>query len=623
MNQAVQKTLIDSFAECFQSPFSGSISQWSSKNLSLPEVFSIAGKVDLSLSPYLAQPLDDFINPEIRSVHLSMARRIGKTLITECFLAYTLVERPGPVIRVHQSDPAADQATKTRLLPIFKACPLIAPMLPKIPYTKDRLIHFPHTFIKITGAHENPAASTGARYLILDEPHLYSKGLIQKFIGRTDDFAGKRKIIVCSTPNSIGTELYNYYNLGQIFEWHWLCESCRKYNTWEWSKEREDGTYGGINWETVLKQDSDETNIAESAKTVCLECFHCRAKVKDTPTNRHNLNANGKYLCTKLDGDPAARAYQCPQFVNVNMSFESFVIEYLNAKKMQRIGINDDMVTFVTEKLGRFYKAEPSMDVSKIMRGDYSINENTPLDRNYVRIMSVDVQRKGEVKYYVIRDWHKNGNESKRITFGVCKDWNELDAVAKKWHVKPICVGIDSGDGEYTTEVYYQCVLHGQLLKTNGRLEWPCWLALKGRHETSWQHKDGVKRIYKEKGVGDPEFPLNHKLKGIVCPLYLWSNYSVKSILMKLRDNQVKGVKWMVDYYDPEYERQMQSEALMDVINKKTGMPEPRWKKVSNDNEYLDCEAQNLTMAILAGCFSAVEVDESMLSKVIPEKDKI
>lgn len=624
MNQVVKSSLLSAFAESLVSPFQGSISQWCNKYITLPEVYSMPGILDLSLSPYLAQPLDDFLNPDIRSVHLSMARRIGKTLITECFIAYSLVERPGPIMRVHQSDQAADQSTKTKLLPIFKQCPLIAPMLPKHPYTKEKLINFGHTFLKITGAHENPAASTGARYLVMDEAALYELGLMEKFIGRTDDFAGNRKIIVCSTPNHAGSELYNYYNLGQIYEWHWQCPNpdCCKFQPWQWSKEREDGTYSGINWETILLPDG-ETNIAASASTAVLECFHCKHQVADNVTNRELLNATGKYICIKQDGDPAARAYQCPAFVNVKLSLQSFVVEYLNAKKLRNLNIHENMVTFVTEKLGRFYKEEQRLDVSKIMRGDYKIEVTTPLDKDYVRLMAVDVQRKGTVKYYVIRDWKKTGNESKRIAFGICRDWKELSDIAEKWNVQPVCVGVDSGDGPNTTEIYQQCVLHGKLVNINGVRDWACWAALKGDKAMSYQHKDGARRLYKERGAGDPVFPMNHKLKGIPAPLYLWSNYSIKSILMKLRDNQVPGVKWMVDSFDADYEMQMQSEGLMDVIDKKTGMTIQRWMQIGEHNHFLDAEAQNLVMAIRAQVFSAVEVDESMLLKVIPKDDSV
>ena len=64
-------------------------------------------------------------------------------------------------------------------------------------------------------------------------------------------------------------------------------------------------------------------------------------------------------------------------------------------------------------------------------------------------------------------------------------------------------------------------------------------------------------------------FPIGHKLKGIAAPLILFSNYSIKTILSKARDHEIAGIKWLVDGTDSEYDNQMYSEGLMDVIDKK------------------------------------------------------
>ena len=90
--------------------------------------------------------------------------------------------------------------------------------------------------------------------------------------------------------------------------------------------------------------------------------------------------------------------------------------------------------------------------------------------------------------------------------------------------------------------------------------------------------------------------------------------------MTQLRDAKIKGVKWLVDSKDAEYERQMYSETLKEEVDKKTGQRKARWVKVGEANEYLDCEAQNLVLAIRYGLFSPTAIDETELKSAIPEE---
>lgn len=625
-NKEITNQLLDVFCDVSK-PFSGSIAEWAKQNIKLPETFGQPGRCDLSTSPWLLAPLDDFLDPKVKMIIKIMAVRIGKSMTDQITIPYIISQSPGTVLRIHQDDDAASNDVDTKLLPILRSTEAVAPLIPIKKGVKNGIINLPNMYIRYSGDKESIAHSVGIRFLFLDEAHMYEFGLIKKFIARTLDFAGRSKIVISSTPNEAGSELHKYYNSGNIYEWQFKCQNpeCGKYQQYAWSKQRNDLSYGGFNWDSILTADGEYTNVALSAKTCWLECFFCKHKHFDNLQTRRKLNDEGKYICIKSDGDSSIKAYTCPLFVNLNLSFEFFAAEYLNAKKLEKqTGLSDDIITFVTGKLGRFYKADPMADAGKIMRGDYIPNP-TEYDTQWVNLMGVDYQAAGKIKYYVIRAFNKNGNESRRLAFGVCRTWDELDEIRQKWNVRIPCCGIDSGND--TDTVYQECLKHGQAYKTtDNHVGYDCWIPMKGDGaKLSYNHlNDKVSRYYSQISKQDPKFPIGSKYKGLFAPLILWSNYSIKTILMNLRDNKIPGVKWLVDARDPEYEKQMASEGLQHVLDKKTGMTTLRWKLIGEHNEYLDCEAMILVLAIRANVFSATKVDEEEVLKIIDDnKDKI
>jgi phage terminase large subunit GpA-like protein len=623
MNQAIADELIQTFTDGFQMPYTGSLIEWARENVILPDAYAIPGSLDLSTSPYLIEPSKALLDGKYRMVNLIASTQTGKTMLgNEVFIPWIIAENPGSVMKLHQNDDVAETFIETRLSPLLHNCKPLVPYLAFKRYSvKKRGIVLPHMAVKVSGAHENISHGFSIRYLLMDETHLYSVGLVEKFIARTTAFAGRRKIVITSQPNQHGSELEKYYNLGWIYEWQWVCPSCKKVQPWYWSKQRNDLTYAGINWETILMKDNETTDIAKSAATAWLECFHCKHKIEDNITNRRMLNESGEYVCIKNDGDPEVVSFTWPGFVNINLSFASFVVQYINAKRIQRnTGLNEDLVTFVTQCLGKFYKAEPMSDVSKILLGEYETNPDK-IDDTAVRFMGVDCQRKGLVKYYIIREYDRNGNESRRLDYGICRTFEEVETLANKWKVKIPCVAIDEGDGEQCAAIRQECVKRNQVIKRpDGLLDIITWCPMKGSDKLSFLHPDKTTRYYASPGKGDCMFPQDHKLRGIPAPFVLWSNYSIKTILANLRDQKVPGVRWLVNKKDPEYEKQIYSEGLQSVIDKKTGMVVTRWMQVGTDNHWWDAECMCLVQAIRAGVFSATKVNEDELRKIVEDK---
>lgn len=625
MQSKLKQELLEVYTNSLSPPYFGGFKKWSEENIDLPFAYALPGKLDLSISPYLHKPMEDMDDVRVKQINLIMAVQVGKSLISELAMIYWCINQPGPIFRIFSTNDLSDTFSETRLIPLLRNTKSMKPLIQFNRFSiKKNGIILPHMAITLGGANNSLSHGMSVKYLLADEVHLWDIGMFNKFVARTSAFSGRRKIVVASQPNESGSELEKIYLTGKVYEWQWCCPKCKQYQPFNWSKRRNDDSFSGFNWDTILNSDGETTSISLSSRTTWLECdnINCKHRIKDTPLERRELNDNGKYVCIKDDGANDTVSYTCPQFVNVNITFESVAAQYMTAKVFQKnTGLDENMKVFVNQVLGKFYKAQPILDVNKIITEIY---EKENLDDTWVKTMGVDVQRNGSIKYWSIRAWNKSGNESRMIDFGIARTWDEIESIRDKNKVMIPLVGVDSGDGMTVLDVYQACIRYGKVIKTkSGLLQYVSYCPLKGDgQKLSYKHKDGITRLYSEVSNQDCQFPQTSKYKGIPAPLRLWSNMSVKTILSGLRDNKIPNIKWLIDKKDEDYIAHLYSEGLREMVDKKTGLTVKRWMQTGSENHWFDCENMNLVMAMQMGCFSATQVNEDELSKIIDDKNK-
>ena len=216
-----------------------------------------------------------------------------------------------------------------------------------------------------------------------------------------------------------------------------------------------------------------------------------------------------------------------------------------------------------------------------------------------------------------------HGNESRRLDFGVVLSFDQIEELRKKYNVPLPLVHVDSGDGVTSVEVYQNCLIRGSVLKVGNSLQYISYTPTKGDgNKASYKHPDNITRLYAPVSNQDAGFPVGHKLKGIPAPLVLFSNFSIKTILANLRDNQIPAVTWKIDRPDEEYDKQIYSEGLKDVVDKKSGIMTKRWLQLHQDNHFWDCEVLNLVAAIRANVFSATKINETDIKSIIESNQK-
>jgi phage terminase large subunit GpA-like protein len=190
-------------------------------------------------TPYLAEVMDSLStgSPWERVV-LMKGAQLGATEAALNWLGYIIHHAPGLALLVMPSLDMARRNTRTRLDPMIEATPalreLIATPRSRDAYNSAFTKSFPGGVLVMTGANSAAALrSTPARYLVLDEvdgfpPDCGGEGdPVALAIARTVTFAGRRKILLTSTPTVAGvSRIEKAYLEGDQRRYHVPCLSC-------------------------------------------------------------------------------------------------------------------------------------------------------------------------------------------------------------------------------------------------------------------------------------------------------------------------------------------------------------------------------------------------------------
>lgn len=610
MTPELKSELFQVFSESILPPYTGSFKQWAESEVELTSKFGIPGKLDMSISPYLHFPMELLDDDTVEQINLIMATQIGKSMYQQIAVPYLTINRPGQMLMLLHNNEIMKKFGSSHVVPVLKACKPTNNLLKYNRYAvKKSEVNFSNGYsLTMGGANDGFAHGLTVQYLFCDEVHQYEAGMFDKAKARTTAFAGRRKIIVASQPDKAGSELERIYNSGRVYEWCYTCPSCSVVQPFVWNKQREDESYFGfVMTDKVYEGDGESLNIAASAKSTVIECEHCRHHITDTPTNRLWLNNTGKYVLMADNGNRKVVSVNCPGFVNKEMSFESFMTQYLLANRAKRAGRDEAKINFVNQVLGKFYAADPVQDLNQTLTQLY----DKTVDSEWLVTMGVDFQQNGRLKYYVIRAWNKDGRTSKRLDFGVTRDWRYIAELQQKYKIYLPCVGVDTGF--LAEEVYQECIFAGgkfQVPRVKGILEHVGWTPLKGvGNRQPWKHADGIVRLYSPPEPQDSKFDKGSRFHGIPAKLTNFHSPSIQQILANLRDNKTAGIKWMIDSTDKDYISQLYAEGFAEVENKKTGIIETKWIVKSDNNHYWDCEKMNLTLAIIFGHFTATDLE--------------
>mgnify|MGYP001607149601 CR=1 FL=1 len=536
-------------------------------------------------TPWLREPMEAIADNRVRELVLLACAQGGKSISMQIGLLWALAEHPDPSMWVAQTDMAAKMTMRQRIIPMIESNPTLATSLPtgEARHKKTlREIIFPNCVLMSGGANESFLRGHTVRWLFCDEASDWEPGRLEQARARTTRF-WNRRIVIGSTPLECGSDFQTAFEAGDQREWHVGCVECGE------PLYLRSGNMGKLlTW-------TGETE-AESKATAGVTCPKCSTRMAHTDAVWREGNRRGRYIAKRPDGGGAVsfafNAFCLPPSV---LSWGDLAAAWCRGKVEERKGSFAPLREFVTLRLAEFWDERLFLSVEMPNFEAYDVKSDWKDEK--FRCMTVDVQQDLASFWCVVRAWGPGG-ASRLLAFRKCHSEQDLLALREEFVVKPHLVFLDCGYEQY--RVFEACVKHG-------------WTALRGEDVTDYGHVDGkrgVRRPYSPIGRGDPRSGLSAAGR-MHCPLFRWSNPSIKDLLWKLKSG--KGAGWAVCELGPmeeEYAKQLDSERKRETIGR-DGKVKLFWKRIRKDNHAWDCECMQVVAACMGRLFGSESAPET------------
>jgi len=571
--------------------------QWGETNIVLSERQSqYPGPFSSLLTPYVREPLECFsIGSGVHDLTMCFGAQTSKTTTVMIGVAFREVQAPCPCLWIMPTEPNARSFSETRWQPMVDDC---APLAAMKPGNSDRykLLEQHFTRFTLNFAGSNSPANLASRpigLLVMDETDKFQvatkreAGALQLAEQRTKTFSQPLRVKT-STPTVPGGQIWIEFLKGDQRFYFVPCPVCEGMQRLRWPQ---------VKWSPESRRDDGTWNMEMVASTAHYECEHCQAKITDS--HKTSMLRKGEWRATAVPASFGRRSYHLNSLYAPwpACGFGVLAQKFLAAKRSLN-GLQD----FINSELAEPWEPEDVVPKGPLVVGQYDSGSTWP--DAWRRLMSIDVQAKGGRHYWcVVRDWSKAGH-SRLVWEGRFANIDEARAKQLEVKVADKCVLIDSGFA--AREIYGYCVRFG-------------WTALKAE-DRAWladRRPDGkVERalVAPADARGDPGIGTGAQGKK-TCPLYLWSDPSVKELLLLLRS--AKDETWTVPTNTSfEYHRQIHAQRRVVRMNKLTGKETYHWI-ASGDDHLASCENMQIVGALLsellrtsaAGVVSTVDSD--------------
>lgn len=530
------------------------------------------GEWRTSRVPYLREPMDAATDRRTETVVMMFSSQTGKSEGLLNILGYYVDQEPAPQLMLQPTLEAAEAFSKERIDPTFRYSPGLCDKLEqgqdgrgtsRKSSTTIRMKHYPGGYLALVGAN-SPAglASRPIRVLLCDEIDRYTTTKegdpLKLAIQRTTNFHN-RKIILVSTPTIKGASyIENWYLKSDQRLYYIRCPKCNFEHVLKWENVR---------W------DKDEAGAALplTARQVCPKCQSIiRGAYKPDPS----IIGAGRWKATNPDS--RIKGYHINSLYSPWVNLYSLVEEFTNATKTRD---KTGLMEFINLKLGEPWdELQGENDIWEILhrRREYYPSIGLP-PGVLILTAGVDVQRdRLEVTLYGWGVGKECWGIEHRVLYGAPDDettWAALDgfiqtprALANGVQIPVACICIDSGDGQFTADVY--------------------------RYTRARERA----RIYSVKGrggVGVPFINTPSKNNPVGATLFTLGVDAGKSLVMGRLNIDSEGPGFVHYPRQPEYgfDENFFMQLCAEVFERKfeKGAIKCSWRKIRERNEALDC----------------------------------
>lgn len=544
--------------------------------------------------PWWNQIIKDYTDPHIRQITIQACTGAGKSTLLEALSCWIIAQDPGPTLSITQTDQTAREWLETRLVPVLDGCAPVAAVMPANRHAKRKdAIVFGHMPFLAGGANVSNAQEKSVRHLFLDEAWTYSD-LVGQFKARHHDRYDRKTLIVTQSwesPHSLDDE----WRSGQRHYWGHECIGCG---------ELLQPDFRNIKYDEC-KTPEGEWAWGALAESVRHECPHCNHVTLDTAQGRRAIADRSRWVVEEGDFMPGHRSYHIPAQSVWWIKWSDLVAAWVRAQDAKNLGLLEPLKDFRLKRLAQPWSDVAEMPKIELEPAEYNASEygdGKKIDDEVDRMMTIDVQQ--DHFWSIVRAWSKSGT-SKLLFTGKVLTEAALRETQIKYKIADKKVFMDAGNSFHGT-VYDRCAKYG-------------WTALIGRGQDYFQIREQSGRVYKrlysmpDKVLAPTTRAVNGKRAWVL--FFYWASDPIKDILSRLR--AIGSPTWEFPQDVPEeYRRHLNSEIKRDVVDKMTKRTRKRWTFVGRPNHLWDCEAMQVTAALLLKILPDVTEAEVEVDKV-------
>ena len=436
---------LDRFRKILQPPSPLPIDKWVEENRILTtDDSSLPGPIDHDLTPYVRGVFEALQDPNIHTVVLQWASQTAKTTQLLSYLAWIIVNDPGPVLIALPSLSLVQAFSRDRLDPMIRATPAVRARVSEVRSNASDNTIFRKRIVGgainlVSAGSEAGLISRPIKYLIADEIDQWDVGAdadaVDRAIQRTRSFPD-RKIIFTSTPTiEDSSRIEALFRNSDQRHYYAPCPSCKTLDTW--------------NWEEHVKWDEHD---AATARIECASCGHHL-----TEAERLNATLNGQWQAHEKM--PGVAGFYLPAMYSSFVSTNELAQLWLDGNK-----IPDRCRAFKNEQLALTYRLElpKAQSLAAEEGAKFPAFDTLPATAHYL-LAATDVQgdrvetsiaafsHDGAV-VHVLDHIVSHGRPDNEIV------WEQLDAIRDNYYAttedgRHLAIAADAVDCGFKTEI--------------------------------------------------------------------------------------------------------------------------------------------------------------------------
>ena len=565
------------------------VSEWAEKYRILDSKSSgTPGPWMNEVTPYLVGVMDEFNNPETRTLVFCKPTQIGGTEALQNMMGYVIMQDPSPSMIVYPTKELVKSVSENRLKPMLMATPEIAKRFDENSEMME--LQFDGMYLSLVGSN-SPAglASKPIKYLMLDEVDKYPEASrkeadpVKLATERTKTFRNA-KVYITSTPTLKDGHIWKAKEEADVEKHYFVpCPHCGEYIEFEFAH--------------LDFPEGEGMSYTDRADLAVYRCQGCKEIITDA--DKHRILPLGEWREVRRN-----KKYASTVAFWINTLYSPFV-QWADIAKEFLLSKEDPAMlqNFVNSWL-----AEPWEDTRYAADADIVMERQTTIPAlvvpDWAKLLTggVDVQQASF--YWTIRAWGDHLT-SQNIAHGQVMSFQDIDEVMNLEYSREdgekmmvdLCL-IDSG---YNSDVVYDfCLTHSDYA-----------MAAKGTSHEQMSH-------YKISTVNK----VGSNANGMQFVMVDGGKY--KDMIASRMHRENGPGSWMVfDGCDMEYAKQVTAEHKVNV--KKNGVTKAVWKtKTQNaDNHYLDCEVYAMAAADMRGVRSFhLQQEEEKKGRQEPETEQ-